>query len=122
MVPAGYVAVDTIEQHSHGVNHLFNHGQSELNWPPLFIRRDYLSLIAIHDMLHDRSCFGFSMYFTFSSSCTRSHSLSLYCKQSNINSYRYSFLLTMYFYGIAYVTQFCQFLIVVHLNSHYVTS
>ena len=70
MVPTltGYVAVDTIEQHSqisHGVNHLFNHGRSELNWPPLFIRCDYLSLITIHDMLHDRSCFGFSMYFTF---------------------------------------------------------
>ena len=99
--------------------------RSELNWPHHHFPLDVIispSLLLLYDMLHDRSCFNFSMYFTFSSSCTKSHSLSLYCKQSNINSYRYSFLLTMYFYGIAYVTQFCQFLIIVHLNSHYVTS
>ena len=64
---------------------------NELNWPPLSTRRNYLSLTTMHDILHKCSCFDFFQYFSFSSLCTRSHSLSLYCKQSNINSYRYSF-------------------------------
>ena len=33
--------------------------RSELNWPPLSIRHNYLSLITIYDMLHNRSCFNF---------------------------------------------------------------
>ena len=39
--------------------------RSELNWPLLSIRQDYLSLLTIHDMLYDRSCFNFSMYLLY---------------------------------------------------------
>ena len=66
--------------------------RSELNWPELSTRRKYLSLLTVHDILHKRIALRFSDYFTFSSLCTRpAHSLSLYCRSSTINSFRYSF-------------------------------
>ena len=67
--------------------------RSELNWPELSTRRKYLSLLTVHDILHKRIALRFSDYFTFSSLCTQSHSLSLYCRSSTINSFRYSFFI-----------------------------
>ena len=59
---------------------------SELKWPPLSIRRHCISLSLLYiKYLHNCSCFDFLKY--ISSSCTRSHSLSLHCRQSNINFY-----------------------------------
>ena len=70
----------------------------ELSWPSLSTRRKYLSLTMIYDILHNHVSLQFSDYFTFSSASTRSHSLSLLCKQSSINSYRYSFFVNSIFW------------------------
>ena len=67
----------------------------ELNWPALSVRREYLSLLSVHDILHGRFSLNFTDLFSFSSSCTRSHSLSLCCKSSTIflwNRISYSIL------------------------------
>ena len=64
---------------------------SELRWPSLSTCRKFLSLITMYDMLHHHISLDFSNFFTLSSSQTRSHSLSILCKHSSINSYRYSF-------------------------------
>ena len=69
----------------------------ELHWPSLSTRRKYLTLTTIYDMLHHHISLPFSDYFTFSTAPTRSHSLSLLCKQSSINSYRYSFFVNSIF-------------------------
>ena len=86
-----------------------------LKWPSLADRHKFRIIQTVHDMLHQRSCVEFN-YFTFSATCTRSHSLSIFCRQTSINSFRYSFLLTVYFYGIVYPIQFCQFLVVILLD------
>ena len=44
-------------------------------------------------------------------------SFSLYCKQSNINSYRHSFFVNGTFYGIACIIQVCLHMIIVLLRS-----
>ena len=64
---------------------------SHLNWPELFTRRRYLSMLTVYGILHQRVALKFSDYFFFTSTCTRSHSLFINCKSSSINSYRYSF-------------------------------
>ena len=64
-----------------------------------FHPRKYLSLTIIYDILHHHIALKFSDYFTFSSAAsTRSHSLSILCKQSSINSYRYSFFVNSVFW------------------------
>ena len=57
----------------------------ELHWPSLFTRQKYLSLTTMYDMLHCHISLDFSSFFTFSTSPTRSHSLSIICKHSSIN-------------------------------------
>ena len=64
---------------------------SELHWPELSIRRQYLCIVMIHDMLHGQVALTFNKFFSFASNCTMTHSLTIYCKQSTLNSYRYSF-------------------------------
>ena len=71
--------------------------RSHLNWPELSIRRQYLSMLTVYDILHQRIALKFSDYFSFTSSCTRSHSLSIHCKSSSVNSYRYSFFVNSIF-------------------------
>ena len=117
MVLFGYVALGTIEVHFHGVNHIIIQCCSELHWPPLSIRRDYLSLITIHDILHKRSCFDF--YSIFSSLL---HILDLIPFLYIVNSQTsihigIPFLLTVYFYGTTYIIQLCLYLIAVLLRS-----
>jgi len=64
---------------------------SHLQWPELSIWHQYFSMLMIHDILHGHVALSFNKFFSFASSCTRTHSLTIYCKQSSINSYRYSF-------------------------------
>ena len=72
---------------------------TELSWPSLSTRRKHLSLTIIYDILHHHISLKFSNYFTFSSAAsTRSHSLSILCKQSSINSYHYSFFVNSVFW------------------------
>ena len=40
----------------------------------------------------------------------------LFCRQASINSFRYSFLLIVYFCGIVYPIRFCRFWVVILLN------
>ena len=49
-------------------------------------------LLFLFDLLHNKFAMSFNDYFQFNTSSTKSHSLSLVCKQSVVNSYRYSFL------------------------------
>ena len=69
----------------------------ELFWPELSIRRQYLCIVMIHDILHGHIALSFNEFFSFSPTCTRTHSLTIYCKQSTINSYRYSFFVNSIF-------------------------
>ena len=71
--------------------------RSELNWPELSTRRNFLSLLTLHDIPHERIALKFSDFFTYSSSCTRSHPFTLYCKSSTVNSFRYSFFINSVF-------------------------
>ena len=59
---------------------------ASLKWPSLADRRKFRINQTVHDMLHQRSCIDFNNYFTFSATCTRSHYLSIFCRQASINS------------------------------------
>jgi len=72
--------------------------REELHWPSLSTRREYLCLTVVYDMLHKHVSLSFNDYFTLSSTTTRSHSLSLLCKSSSINCFRYSFFVNSIFY------------------------
>ena len=63
MVLVGYVAFGTIEVATFPWSNPSIQCCSELNWPTLSTRRNYLSLITIHDILHMHSCFDFLQYF-----------------------------------------------------------
>ena len=62
-----------------------------LKWPPLADRRKFCIIQTLHDILHHHIYIDFNSYFTVSSTYTRSHSLSLFCRQASINAFRYSF-------------------------------
>ena len=54
-------------------------------------------LLFLFDLLHNKFAMSFNDYFQFNTSSTKSHSLSLVCKQSVVNSYRYSFFVNSIF-------------------------
>ena len=60
-------------------------------------RRKFRIILSVHDILHQRSCIDFNTYFTVRTTCTRSHSLSLFCRQTSIDSFRYSFFVNSVF-------------------------
>jgi len=55
-----------------------------LKWPPLADHRKFCIIQTVHDILHHRICIDLNSYCTVPSTCTRSHSLSLFCKQASI--------------------------------------
>ena len=65
----------------------------ELRWPTLQQRRDWLTLYQTYKIVNHLDCLDFDTYYSHSASSTRSHNLSLECKTSRINSYRYSFFI-----------------------------
>ena len=67
----------------------------QLKWPSMSARFIRLSLMFLHDLLHQKFSIKFSDYFQFRNSSTRSHRLTLMCKQSRINVYRYSFFVNV---------------------------
>ena len=80
--------------HSHTWSKSSSECCHELHWPSLSTRRKYFTIVTIYDIYHCHISLPFSSSFSFTNSCTRSHSLSLQCKQSSINyyrSYRFSF-------------------------------
>jgi len=64
----------------------------KLCWPSLSLRRNYLRVATLYDILHGRyDSLKLSHFCVFNLSCTRAHPLSVVPRQSTINSFRYSF-------------------------------
>ena len=70
---------------------------SELQWPSLQSRRQFLSLSILYDIWKGRTGITFSDYFEFNTLCTRSHSLTLKVFSSTINAFRYCFFVSVAF-------------------------
>ena len=70
---------------------------SILGWPSIMNRFTASCLLYLFDLLHNKIAMSFNDYFQLNTSSTKSHSLTLVCKQSDVNSYRYSFC-ELYFY------------------------
>ena len=68
---------------------------AQLKGPSISTRFVILSLMFLHDLLYQKLSINFSDYFQFRNSSTRSHRLSLMCKHSRINVYRYSFFVNI---------------------------
>ena len=65
----------------------------DLRWPALHTRQSYFTITQVHNILHDRVSIPFNSHFKFSSTNTRSHSLSLTTSSSTINAYHFSFFI-----------------------------
>ena len=70
---------------------------SELKWPSLQSRRQFLSLSILYDIWKGRTGINFNDYFEFNTLSTRSHSLTLKLLSSTINAFRYSFFVSVAF-------------------------
>ena len=70
---------------------------ARLKWLTMADRRMFRIILFVHDILYRRSCIDFNTYFTVRTTRTRSHSLSLFCRQASINSFRYSFFVNSIF-------------------------
>ena len=64
---------------------------NQLGWPLLKLRRDYLSVNLLYDIINNIITVKLTDFCSFVSSCTRQHSLSILPLQSTINALRYSF-------------------------------
>jgi len=58
-------------------------------------RHQLLSCCQTFKIIHDLDCLNFDDYLCFNRSPTRSHSLTLRCTRSRINSFRYSFFVNI---------------------------
>ena len=54
-------------------------------------------LLFLFDLFHNRFAMSFFDYFQFNISSTKSHPVTLVCKQSVVNAYRYSFFVNLIF-------------------------
>ena len=70
---------------------------SRLGWPSIMNRLTVSCLLFLFDLLHNRFAMSFSDYFQFNTSSTKSHPLTLVCKQSVVDAYRYSFFVNSIF-------------------------
>ena len=71
----------------------------QLEWPSLKLRRDFLSVNLLYNIISNKIVIKFSDFCSFASSCTMQYSLSIFPLQSAINSLRYSFLAISRSYG-----------------------
>ena len=71
----------------------YNQARSELKWPTLAQRHTILSCCQTYKILNSMDCINFSNYFKQSATNTRHHPLTLFCEQSRIDSYRYSYFI-----------------------------
>ena len=69
----------------------------ELEWHSLKQRRYFSSCCQVFKIINNLDCISFCTYFNFARTITRSHSLSLLCKRSRVNSFRYSFFINASF-------------------------
>ena len=79
--------------HSHNWSKSSTSCLQDLRWPVLHTRQSYFTITQVHDILHDRVSIPFNSHFKFSSTNTRSHSLSLTTSSYTINSYRFPFFI-----------------------------
>ena len=70
---------------------------AKLKWPTLEKRRQYLSIVTAHNIIHHLTCIHPSNYFRFNTTVTRAHSLTLNLPTSTINAFRYSFFVSVCF-------------------------
>ena len=78
---------------------------SWLGWPSIMARLIVFCSLFVFDLLHNKFAMFFSDYFNFITSSTTSQSMTLVCKQSVVNPYRYSCLLILYLFETHYL--FC---------------
>ena len=72
--------------------------RSQLSWPTVQQRHQLLSCCQTFKIIHvNLDCLNFNDYLCFNQSSTRSHSLTLRCTRSRINSLRYSFFVNIPF-------------------------
>ena len=65
---------------------------NHLGWKTLEDRRNIQICCQTYRIIHHLDCIPFDCYFSFvKHTATRSHALSLFCKPSRINAFRYSF-------------------------------
>ena len=70
---------------------------SELAWPALSARRNYLSLTLFYDIINNHQSLSLPTSIQFNQLPTKSHLLSLIPLTSSINCYRFSFFCEHYF-------------------------
>ena len=81
---------------------------NQLGWPLLKLRRDYLSVNLLYDIINNIITVKLTDFCSFVSSCTRQHSLSIFPLQSTINTLRYSF-----FGNISFIWNKVPFIIII---------
>ena len=84
--------------HSHNWSKSSTSCLQDLRWPALHTCQSYFTITQVHDILHDRVSIPFNSHFKFSSTNTRSHSLSLTTSSSTINAYGFSFFINSPFF------------------------
>ena len=60
-------------------------------------RRQYLSVVTAHNIIHHRTCIHSPNYFQFNTTVTRGHPLTLNLPTSTINAFRHSFFVSVCF-------------------------
>ena len=70
---------------------------AKLKWPTLERRRQYLSVVTAHNIIHHRTCIHSPNYFQFNTTVTRTHPLTLNLPTSTINAFRHSFFVSVCF-------------------------
>ena len=80
-----------------GPKHNYEECRSQLRWPTVQQRHQLLSCCQTFKIIHNLDCLNFDDYLCFNRSPTRSHSLTLRCTRSRINSFRYSFFVNIPF-------------------------
>ena len=71
--------------------------RTQLRWSTVQQRHQLLSCCQTFKIIHKLDCLNFDDYLCFNQSSTRSHSLTLRCARSRINSFRYSFFVNIPF-------------------------
>ena len=95
-VPVGCVEADLTLKLPNGQNLQLTAAESVTGHH--YLPGESICLTTLYDIFHQLIFLSFDDYFTLSSTATRSHSFSLLCKQSSINSFRYSFFVNSIFF------------------------
>ena len=95
---------------------------NELRWISLEPRHNYMCVVLLYAILNNFTPIKFSDYFQLNDFSTHSHPFMILPFPFSINAFRYSFLLTQYFYGIQSLlicSQLLWTILNVNLNNFY---